>query len=326
MRLRVILLAVLAWPTLVLPACGDEPAPPPSRVPADPDEALAWVQDAFAQEETDALDERLAEWPVDATAFETHKATQIVLSWRIRRALDRDDVDAAHRDYLLLKKRFEGTGRLIENDVRIPARIMTVGLFEGVLESARKRVEGANPNLESANEALALANALLVDVPDENRASLEAAQRWVLLRRIKDAHLGVASKGPPQIVLLTDDFALGEAVLPGVLKRWAREGKEYGLEITIIPLWRDFVRVRTRRVPATPQEEGAAINRRAKEMGATVLPTPKSSATHERELGMVPKKNALLVVDRKGVIVARMTGFTIDPRVLEAVVQRVLSR
>ena len=167
---------------------------------------------------------------------------------------------------------------------------------------------------------------MLEDVADSDRPALEAAQRWILLRRIKDARLGVASAGPPQIVLLTDDFALGEAVLPSVLKRWARDGKTYGLEIVLIPLWRGFVRMRTRRVTASLEEESAAIRQRAKTIGATMLPTAKSGETHERELGMVPGTNALLVVDRKGIIVARMTGFTIDPRELEDVVQRVLSR
>ncbi len=319
MRRRVFLLALA-----LLAGCGEEPAPT-SRVPRDPDAALAWVREAAEADDDRELRARLAEWPVDAPAFRAQQSTRVVLTWRLRHALGDDDTIRALEDYRRLKERFGGAG-LTPEGVTLEADWTAAAMFDALLDAARGHVEGANANQASANDMLGRANAMLDGVSDDARAKLEAAQRWVLLRRIQDARLGVPSSGPPQIVLLTDDFALGEAVLPGVLKRWARDGKSYGLEIRIVPLWRDFVRLRTRRIPATTQEEGAAIQRRAKEIGATVMPTAERSEALERELGLRPKQNALFVVDRDGIIVARMTGFTIDPRELEAVVQRVLSR
>ena len=127
--------------------------------------------------------------------------------------------------------------------------------------------------------------------------------------------------------LVEEESELRTTVLPSVLGRWARDHAARGLEVVLVPLHEDDVRVGIRRVRAAPDEARAALEARARELGLVPHAVMPRRTPLRRMLDALNRDVAIFVVDRRGRIVARQTGrATLDPRALEEAVQRVATR
>ena len=370
------LLACLAALALALPACGENgggssadrggstatkgapaepdagttpPTLPSSPRPDDPAEALAWVRAARTMDDPQELRRRLARWPVDAPDFLDTEETQIVLTWRIRMALQDGSIERAVDQWKLLLQHYEGHGVSPEGRGLTPEMIR-LGLIDDARLLARRRAEGPKPNALGAESAWKHGADLLTphDVEDADR--LERARRWALWDTFDRWCAEVGAKpGPalgdpdtpspdarPFVVVVSDDFALGEAVFQGVLARWMRDGKDAGLVGVLVPVRRGEVRRGMRRVAAAdPREETAAFEEDAAKAGLVTTWTTASGlfaarfdegAALAEAMGLERQETALLVVDRRGRIVARLSGTGLDPRVLDPVIQKVTGR
>lgn len=348
-------LAVLLL-TTSLAACGQpdehgEEARAAVRAPGTPEEALLWVRAAAQSGDETVLRERLAAWPIESEAFRRAEETRVALTWRIRQALQTGDVEEAVRQNALLRQDFEGRGESPEGRVLTP-RMLRLGIFEEALLQGRRRMEGTRPRPAAAKAALDLAEGLLADGDEVDRARLtklrclvetDDAQSVLAHARVE---LRAAPRGPgkspPWIVAFADDFALGEVLFTEVLGRWQREGEEAGLRIEIVPVLRGHVRVGIRRMPADSVEEELASMRARIDAAGLFLAgsTPQSrladlSATHGQPgvgrealeaLGLDPQELLVLLIDARGRIVARLAGKQPELRDLDPVLQRLISR
>ena len=357
-----LLTLALTW---AVAGCGERPAsapppPPPPRAeeaPSDPGEALDWIRAAQLKPEVE-LRRRLAVWPLGPGPFFDAEETQVVLTWRLRMALQDGEVEAARAAWETLRGRFEGHGVSPEGRGLTPEMIRG-GLREEALLQARLRMDGAAADPKGARSALALAAELLGDDPDaapEDPARLAAARRWVELTTIveltQDARVQVplgpslasvattpAAQAHPWILVIADDFALGEEPFTGPLERWQREGAEIGLRVAVIPRFTGQVRMGIRRVPMMDVvRERASVVERLAPRGLALADEMPDGPFHldgRRDdlgeqcaafLGLGPQHAAVLVVDARGRIVGRMGGTGLDLRDLDPVVQKLVSR
>ena len=343
------LAAPLVLLALVLAAgCGkDEPTPPepgpetpPPAVsprPDDPQAALAWIREAHREGDKDELRRRLAAWPMDDPAWVDTEETQLVLTWRIRTALQDGAIEDAATARALLLQYFDGHGVSPEGRGLTPEMIR-LGLIEEARLLTRRRAEGPNPKAADAEAAWKLGADLLTkhDVEDGDR--LERSRRWALWDTFdRWVHAMGAKPGPalgtrPMVVVLADDFALGEIIFQSVLGRWVRDGADAGLVGVLIPIKRGQVRFGMRRVTAESEaQEVAAIEEDAakarlvttwdEDAGLFAAPFDEG-AKLAKAMGLEKQEVGLLLIDAKGRIVARMSGTGIDPRALDPVVQK----
>ncbi|MDA1194481.1 MAG: hypothetical protein O2894_04790 [Planctomycetota bacterium] len=342
-------LAILAAVPLGAGCGGDkDTAPPAPREPApsttcpgDPVEALRWIRAAHIAPDDTELRLRLAAWPVDAPAFRETEETQVVLTWRMRVKLQDGDIEGAVATWHTLEERFDGHGVSPEGRGLTPDMVR-LGLVEEARLLARRRIEGARGDRDEARSAYDLAMALLADDEEEDRARLEHTRRWFEGDTLASwtAPLGLtvgpalAKRGPPHVVVLADDFALGDELLTSVLMRWLREGEEVGMRGVIVPVLRGQVRMGLRRVPAPDEAaERASLADRAQAMGFVLEPDAGlfgGGAVDGRRLaatlGLEGQDVALFVLDGEGRIVARLSGQGLDPRGLDPVIQKLTSR
>lgn len=354
---------LLLTAVLFLGACGPESeapppvAPPPvttsDEVPEEPADALDWVRAAHDRSDGAELRRRLAAWPSDSDAFHDTEETQVVLTWRLRVALqDGRLADAlAAREALLAG--YGGHGVSPEGRGLTPDMIR-LGLMEEARLLARRRIEGAQPDQTAALATLDAAEALLAKDDAEDRARVAATRAWVTAHDMGavlasvQATAGPGLGAPPGvsrasgalphafIVVLADDFALGEVILADVLRRWLREGKASGLTGVLLPIRRGEIRLGLRRVPvATEAEETDALRAHAQRIGlrqtsepgsGLVAGTLRDGAALAKAMGLEGQEAGLLIVDRRGRIVGRLSGVGIDPRVLDPVIQKLTSR
>ncbi|MDJ0974500.1 MAG: hypothetical protein QNJ98_08590 [Planctomycetota bacterium] len=302
--------------------CGeDDPAPAPmSEVPATPKAALAWVREAEGLDDPTELDRRLAQYPAKKPAFQAAPETQIVLTWRMQRAIGAGRIEDAYEAHGWLVTSFEGVGRTPRGR-ELEASVVHEGLRDAGHRAARERLEGPNPDREGAERALELASGK----EGVGRDGAGEAWSWVNLKQIGRIPGRLMFHKGPRVVALVDDFALGEAILPQVLGRWQRDLGPMGLRVSVVPLLTGKIRVGLRRLRA--QDEKAEVDSiRNRLIAYKVIVEQPAPADVRSHIGLEAGKCALFVADRKGQIVARMTGPTIDPRTLETVVQRVASR
>jgi hypothetical protein len=129
------------------------------------------------------------------------------------------------------------------------------------------------------------------------------------------------------VVVAADDYDLAEPSLMRPLARWAKEGAAAGLRVGVLPLHRGYVRVGTRRTRAQDRdEERRAVAARLADTLVVLEPEPSDAAAAAADLGLVGQDHALLVADREGRIVARLSGRHLDLAAVEGAVQRVGSR
>jgi hypothetical protein len=312
-----------------LTGCGDPAAPVPTEdsaataptPPATPEAALVWVEQAA--DDPEGLRRRLQVWPLEDEAFTFTSETQVALTWRLRLALEDLRIEDALADLARLEADYEGEGETVEGE-RFGARTLALGVFEGCLRAARRASEGARPDRSRTETLLTAAGRLLRKGDGTDRARLEGLRRWLLAEDAKalEAVLGVAlpTEG---VVVLIDDFALGELRLTDRLARWRREGAR----VWGIPIWRGQIRMGMRRMPA----ESTADERRSLEAHAAGVDLPlwkDVSLASERltSLGLGRQDVVVLVIDGEGRIVGRQAGIQPDLRALEPAVQRLLTR
>lgn len=333
------------------PANGDRTATstPPSTIPDDPDAALAWIREARILPDEEELRRRLYAWPMDDERFVGSEAMQVVLTWRIRVALQAGAIERAVDQWKLLVKHFDGHGVSPEGRGLTPEMIR-LGLIEEARLVTRRRAEGANPKPSAAESAWKHGADLLTkhDVEDGDR--LERARRWALWdtfeRWCREVGMppgpalgrgdGSSEDAKPFVVVVADDFALGEVVFQSVLARWVRDGADAQLTGVLIPIKRGEVRMQLRRVPAGSEaEEVAALEEDAAKAGLQTTFTTASGllaapfddgARLARAIGLEGREAAVMLVDRRGRIVGRMSGTGLDPRALDPVVQKLVSR
>lgn len=314
---------------LLVAACGDERggAPPQDELPGDPEQALAWVREA---EDDDAeLRRRLGLWRYDGD-FESLPETQIATTWRLQLALRAGDVEAAAQDVELLREHFDGQGEYPEGR-EFTSDAVRLGVFEEALNEARRRSEGHKPDAQAARSALEVATARLHEGDVEDLARLAGISAWVGSGRGAEllARLGsdapISPKVDATLVLIVDDFSLGEGMLTEVLKQWARDHAERRFDRMLVPLLRGQVRMGLRLVPVEDEaQELASFAKRAGDIGlARAKPIP---ATELRKLGLDVGDAAILLLDRQGRIAARLSGRGPDLRTLEPVLQKLLTR
>ncbi len=306
-------------------ACGeDEPAAPKTEVPETPAAALAWVREAEGLQDDAELDRRLAKYPAHKPKFERAPETQVVLTWRMQGLLRNGKAIEAYASYMLLWLHFKGEGRTRRGRV-LKADILREGFVDAAVRIARTAIEGPAPDRAQALAAAGAAGLALSDESEELQAGIAAARRWVKLRQLDTALVPLANHEGPRVVALVDDFALGEAILPSVLGRWQRDLSPMGLRVSVVPFLTGTVRVGIRRLRA--QDARAELDSIRNRLIARRVMVEKAAATdlHDK-LGLEAGRCALFVIDRKGKIVARISGPTLDPRQLETVVQKVASR
>ncbi len=335
--MRAVLVLVLP---LAFAACGAEPTSPtppkapPARlvVPADPDEALAWVQEMA--NEPQALRARLDAWPTDADhgdeAFLDDEASQVAWTWRLRLALQDGDVERAATLRRVLGTHFEGRGQYPIGR-EMAADTLRLGILEEALDAARRRIGGSRPVPKRARAALDVAGRMLTASDGADRKRWQATARWVKQATLDEMLAAVGARArPPEgtrltVLVLADDFTLGDGVFREVLKQWTRDHTERGLAALLVPLLRGQVRVNLRLLPVgSAKEELASIGRRAADMGLT--PARPIPATAMRRIGLGVGDAAILLADARGRIVARLAGRGPDLRELEPALQKLLSR
>ena len=261
---------------------------------------------------------------MDDPASNTGRAA---LSRALRSALDEGNPEQAHTALLGLQQQHGGSGELADGRV-LSAQALTGAVFDAAVAAARARASGTAPSRERAAAALAVAELLSSEIQDdEGLRALAAASRWVALERLGDLGTPLAAHEGPRVIVAADDFDLGEPGLVRALVRWQEEGRSAGLRVAVLPLYRGYVRVGIRRTRAQDQdEERRALATRLAPSGLSLEPEPQSAAATSADLGLLGQDMAIVVADRTGRLVARLSGRALDPALLEAAVQRVGSR
>jgi hypothetical protein len=190
-------------------------------------------------------------------------------------------------------------------------------VFEEAVQVARARVEGATPD-DSARRALEIAEELARTPEDQESVAL--ARAYVALAVDPHAWRAFLPTGIPEgacAVVVSDDFALGEPILPSVMKRWSKS-----MPVVLVGRQTGEVREGMRRAKAGPMEEARVFGRRARELGVKLAGLLEAGSKEEQALGISGPGAWVLLVDREGRLVARLSGIVLDPRPLDPVVRR----
>ena len=312
---------------LALAACGDG-EPPDAGVPrATLDRLHAEATRREGEGDLDAPALRRAVEAVRAGgAAHGSPERQTVLTAWMTDALDGGRVEEARRAHRALLAEAGGEARYPDGSQGSRPAV-AAGLVSASAAEARRRAEGDAADRASARRALEVADEVLrAEAVEDPEAvdELAAARRWVSLEDAAALGPALAPHDGPRIVVLAEDFALGDAVLASVLGRWAEEGASGALRVGVVPIRTGHVRRGLRREAATPEEEERSLARRivapvAREPGAW---RPADGA----RLGLPPLHVGILAFDRQGRLAARLSGLGVEPRALDAVVQRLASR
>ena len=298
-------------------------------MPGEPEAALVWVR--AAEGDDDALRERLAAWPLEDEAFTFTDETQVVLTWRIRTALEDGEIEKAGAARDRLVRDYEGEGESPEG-AALDARTLALGLFEAALHAARRAMDGARPDQARARRLVEFAETLLPAGEASDRRRLERVRAWLGTGTASGLPGISGTTARPEagawVLVYADDYVLGEVRFTDVLARWQREGAQ----VDLLPVLRGQVRMGMRLVPAESQEaELAALRSSAERAGLRVArgaDMPAGGIPGERleGLGFGPQEVLVVVVGPKGRIVGRLAGINPDLHALDPVVQRLVSR
>jgi hypothetical protein len=248
------------------------------------------------------------------------------LSARLRAALDAGDLDGAQAALAGLVRDHAGAGEMPDGRTLSPAA-MAGAVFDAAVAKARSAIEGPAPDRARAEHALDVAAQRLPEEAD-SRAALEAARRWVALRALGDLEkTALAPHTGARVVAVADDFDLGEMALSRALRRWSAEGAPDGLRVGLVPMFRGWVRVGIRRTRAKDRdEERRAVAARLAGTGVVLEPEPGDADAVAADLGLLGQDAAILVFDRAGRLLARLSGRNLDPALLDGAVQKAASR
>ena len=320
---------------VVLPAllagCGGNPpaAPPVETMPGEPEAALVWVR--AAEGDGAALRERLAAWPLEDEAFTFTAETQVVLTWRIRTALEDGEIQKAGQARDRLVRDYEGEGESPEG-ATLDARTLALGLFEAALHAARGAMDGARPDEARARRLLEFAETLLLPAETTDRRRLERTRAWLGTKDASGLPGFAGEAARPEagawVIVYADDYVLGDVRFTDVLARWQREGAH----VDLVPVLRGQVRVGLRLVPAESRAaELAALRASAARAGLRIAQggnfrSDGLPGEDLENLGFGPQEVLVIVVGPKGRIVGRLAGINPDLPTLDPVVQRLVSR
>jgi hypothetical protein len=247
------------------------------------------------------------------------------LSASLRAALDAGDLAAAEAALARLRRDHDGAGEMPDGRTLSPAA-MSGAVFDAAVAEARRAIEGPAPDRAKAERALAAAARHLPD-DEASAASLHAARRWVGLATLGDVATPLAAHAGARVLAVADDHDLGELALLRSLRRWSADGAAEGLRVGLLPMYRGWIRVGIRRTRAKDRdEERRAVAARLTGTDVALEPEPPDADALAAALGLPGQDSAVLVFDRAGRLVARLSGRNLDPSVLDAVVQRAASR
>ncbi len=251
--------------------------------------------------------------------------TRARASARLRAALDARELAAAAAALDDLVERHGGLFELPDGRV-LPEGAALGAVLDAAVAHARQAVERVPPG--SAEAALALAERLAPEAPDEEaRAALAAARRYAALHGVGDLGPLLAPHDGPRVLVVADDFDLGEPGATAALARWAAAGRAGGLRVGVLPMLRGWVRVGTRRVRARDRDEQrTALAARLAGTGAELEPEPASAQEAAAALGLLRQDQAVLVFARTGALVARRAGRSLPLAELDAAVERAATR
>jgi len=300
---------VLALAGAALVGCGDPPPAPPAppKIP---------TPTADPSPRPPPTERPLPPIPEDATAHEVSNVLRDALG---------DDGD--------LRAAVPALRRLVETHYGVGTNAggggARVELLAGAVamraaEVARAAVEGPAPDPARARALLeigtaALAAAEATDAPEA--ADLARARAWVDLAGppFDAERVGRTAREAPEeyVLVVTDDFELGETLLSSVLRRWAK-----GAPVEIVARLTGHVRAGMRREPADEETELASVGKRIAAIGARPAGVLRADDPRIEASGLGPGTSVFLVrpgvmVQASRVLVARCAGRMIDPRVLD---------
>jgi hypothetical protein len=251
---------------------------------------------------------------------------QIVLTAWMTDALDAGRIEEARDAHRALVAQAGGEARYPDGTTGARSAV-AAGLVSAAAAAARRRTEGGAADRAGARRALEVADEvrLTEDVDDaEVLAEVEAGRRWTSIDGVAALGSALSPHEGPRVVVVAEAFALGDDVLGSVLGRWASEGAGGNLRVGVLPVLTGHVRRGIRREVATAEEEAAAL---AARIEAPVVREPGAwKPADAARLGLPDLHVGILAFDRQGRLAARLSGRTLDPRALDAVVQRLASR
>jgi len=254
-------------------------------------------------------------------AEEVASPSRAELSTTFRTALGAGEVEeaAAALDALA----HAGDGSLLVGEHTLSAEVARATLLDACLAAARERIEAFPPDRPGALHAIDVA--LEVATP-EDAERVEGTRLWVSATDASGLPGPLAEHEGPRVVFYVDDFHLGEALLQSVGARWAREGEKGMLRVSVLPILRGKLRGGTRRIHAERGAEIAGLARDVARIGLELEPGVLTGRDAQAKLGLGKIEGALVILDRHGRIVGRMTGAILDPRPLNTRVEKVTSR
>ncbi len=314
MFLRLALLLVL-----LLGSCGDGSGEPSPTTPAPGARTI--------NEEPKAL----------LTGQRVDEDPRARLTRQLRDALQERDLDAAGAALNALDEGHAGQGRGTDGE---PVNLLLYreALVASLVDQAFAKIDGPQEAGPRWNRGWVLAACAArgyycesdpefdPELDPDLEARLAGLVRYGELWSLDESGLKLPAHEGPQIVVLVDHFALGEAVLEGMLRRWQREHKAQRLRVGIVPITGRGVRVGIRRVPATPDGERAAIQKQADALGLHVLETSTDPVEWLQQHGLSADHNILLLFNEKGLLAGRLAGRILDPTAFEEAVQRLVTR
>ena len=307
--------ALLAATSLAcaLAACGDR-EPPPAPVDAAAELAAAQARDG-------AGDERGRDEALRRAAEGEGEPARRATTWLASIALQDDDPEGAEARLAAIVARFDG--RAVDADGRdVNLAILAEAIAEKAATVARDRVNGPSPDSAAGAAAVTAGRRALEragEGVEELRAALDAAAAYVAVGNAPVDLSGLvdgAARGTgPVVVVFTDHFELGNAILPSVLKRWSK-----GLRVACVGIRVGKTRLGIRRVAATPEEEDAALEERVKELGLVWAGAAPEKDGALRRLGIDPHSATVFVLDGGQTLRGRLSARALDPRPLDPIV------
>ena len=312
------LLVTTAWA-----ACGTSQ----ETKPAPPAPELAWAGLEFEAANSTGeagLDAALARWPLEDSRYASHPLTQRVLTWRMRRALERGATQQAHEDFDRLQAAFAGKGRS-RSGRELPKSAVLESLRLGLLRAARSHMQA--PQLDRHAAQAELARAAALDAGGARASSLlqPRLERWIAATHAADL-LGTPLEPAPEraaLVIVTDVVTVGRSPLEGQINRWCTAGRQRGMHVHVGWVNRGYVGTGLRLHGASPDGERRAQRKFLEHAGARGL---SDAATRHLRAICPPDTHEVMMflVNAKDKIVSRWWGRAPDLQVLEAARQRLL--
>jgi hypothetical protein len=257
---------------------------------------------------------------LESLVDDTGEPGHIAATWLTSLYLEDHNLKGAKAGIDRMASVFDGEG-LDKDGRRFPVTLYTEAFVDEAVAVARSIMEGPTPAFRAARDALQLALAVSGDPHAVPAGSpILAAQYYANVEtaaQLLEGIDGVPAGNGPRVIVFTDDFQLGEPVLPSVLKRWSA-----GITVGIVGRLTGHVRRGMRRSPVkSDAEEREVMSAHAKAGGLAVSAVVPRGGAIETRLGLPQDAGAVVfVLDKSGKILARMSGNALDPRPLDVIV------